>query len=558
MSTISSRARDGNALKLKRISPESFKSKMKRDKTFQTKVVVRRLPPTMSEEQFIDQISPLPDHDYMYFVKADMRLGPHAFSRAYINFLIPEEIFIFKDKFDGYVFLDSKGNEYPAVVEFAPFQKIPKKRNAKKRDAKCGTIETDLDYLKFLENHKKQDEVTLPSAEVYLEEIESREKELKANNGVPKVSTPLIEFLKARKIEQQKIRDEKREERKRKDMEKKRIREEERRRRKAEKDKERVKEKSKEKDSLSEKEVTDELEKSPASDNLKQIEPVMQVLKNPEREKDVKEVIITTSTSTTTTTTTTTTTSTSTPQKSKDYFVTSRVNKDKDRNKKEWERIRPKDRQKAPVRSYFNDKDRSRRDKTDYKLYSNKKQFPIESSSQRHKDVKETDPLTEELPKSTENSKDCNMDLDSATCSQWSSKDKRDNSCPGNVETLGSQKEKNELSCKQFKNSSKSITGDDISNMNDVSKSDTNAIDYRDRGKDPRVERRIRNKDRPSIEIYRPGLRRFSTQRSSPQKEISTSASNSSSPSPTPPLTTTAMQIQVKKEEETDNKITPE
>lgn len=31
------------------------------------------------------------------------------------------------------------GNEYPAIVEFAPFQKIPKKRS-KKRDAKCGTI----------------------------------------------------------------------------------------------------------------------------------------------------------------------------------------------------------------------------------------------------------------------------------------------------------------------------------------------------------------------------------------------------------------------------------
>lgn len=38
------------------------------------------------------------------------RLGQHAFSRAYINFLISEDIFIFTDKFDGYVFLDSKGN----------------------------------------------------------------------------------------------------------------------------------------------------------------------------------------------------------------------------------------------------------------------------------------------------------------------------------------------------------------------------------------------------------------------------------------------------------------
>lgn len=31
------------------------------------------------------------------------------------------------------------GQEYPAVVEFAPFQKTAKKRS-KKKDAKCGTI----------------------------------------------------------------------------------------------------------------------------------------------------------------------------------------------------------------------------------------------------------------------------------------------------------------------------------------------------------------------------------------------------------------------------------
>lgn len=32
------------------------------------------------------------------------------------------------------------GQEYPAIVEFAPFQKTAKKRS-KKRDARCGTID---------------------------------------------------------------------------------------------------------------------------------------------------------------------------------------------------------------------------------------------------------------------------------------------------------------------------------------------------------------------------------------------------------------------------------
>lgn len=36
------------------------------------------------------------------------------------------------------------GQEYPAVVEFAPFQKTSKKRS-KKRDTKCGTIDEGKD-----------------------------------------------------------------------------------------------------------------------------------------------------------------------------------------------------------------------------------------------------------------------------------------------------------------------------------------------------------------------------------------------------------------------------
>ena len=67
-------------------------------------------------------------------------LGTYATSRAYINFLNHEDIWIFCEKFDGYVFLDSKGHEHTAIVEFAPFQKIPKKK-PKKVDPKNNTID---------------------------------------------------------------------------------------------------------------------------------------------------------------------------------------------------------------------------------------------------------------------------------------------------------------------------------------------------------------------------------------------------------------------------------
>lgn len=225
-----------------RSSSDGSKSREKKDRSFLTKVVIRRLPPTMTEEQFLEQISPLPENDYMYFVKGNKSLGPHAFSRAYINFVNQEEIFIFKEKFDDYIFVDEKGNEYPAMVEYAPFQKIPKRRRSK-RDPKCGTLEQDPEYLRFLESLEQPEEVALPSIDTYIEEIEAREKEIKANNGCLKVVTPLIEYLQQRKMERlaaQKLHEERREERKRREVEKKRLRDEEKRRRKV--DRERSKE----------------------------------------------------------------------------------------------------------------------------------------------------------------------------------------------------------------------------------------------------------------------------------------------------------------------------
>lgn len=37
-------------------------------------------------------------------------LGQHAFSRAYINLINQHDVALFVEKFDGYVFVDSRGN----------------------------------------------------------------------------------------------------------------------------------------------------------------------------------------------------------------------------------------------------------------------------------------------------------------------------------------------------------------------------------------------------------------------------------------------------------------
>merc|ERR1712055_444783 len=107
-----------------------------------------------------------------------------------INFLNEEEVYTFKERFDGYVFVDIKGHEYPAIVEFAPNQKIPKKSRSRK-DAKNGTIDEDPDFLKFLEALQNPTKSTR-TIQQCLEDIDAKEKELKGKEK----TTPLLEYLK--------------------------------------------------------------------------------------------------------------------------------------------------------------------------------------------------------------------------------------------------------------------------------------------------------------------------------------------------------------------------
>ncbi|XP_073958190.1 uncharacterized protein isoform X1 [Choristoneura fumiferana] len=166
------------------------KDKKTRSQRPLTKIILRRLPPTMTEEAFLEQVSPIPEHDHFYFAKPDPSLGNNVFSRAYINFVNVEDIYLFRDKFDDYVFVDDKGVEYVSIVEYAPFQRIPKKK--KKKDPKCGTIESDPVYQEFLENLTKEPEVeSQPKLEYSYPISDGNDKKVQ--------STPLLEYLAARK-----------------------------------------------------------------------------------------------------------------------------------------------------------------------------------------------------------------------------------------------------------------------------------------------------------------------------------------------------------------------
>lgn len=186
-----------------------------------TKVVVRRLPPGINQEAFLSQVSPIPDYNHIYSIKGDMSLNENAFSRVYINFSNSEDIFDFKEKFDNYVFIDSKGHEYPAVVEFASFQKVPKKRNKIRVDLKSGTIESDPVYLEFLESLKSQPNKDEKPEYSYQPTVENK------NDS----STPLLDYVKQRQLDKQRIREEKREERRKKDIERRKTKDDDRKKR---------------------------------------------------------------------------------------------------------------------------------------------------------------------------------------------------------------------------------------------------------------------------------------------------------------------------------------
>lgn len=160
----------------------------------QTKVVIRHLPPDFTEEKAKEILSPLPNHNYFYFAPGDPSLGPGGYSRAYINFLDENELLAFRDRFDGLLLETEKGTKCRAVVEFAPFQNVPKKARHK-ADTRCGTIEQDPEYIEFVKALTQKQHEQRPSVDLstlLLEQMEAQK--------TPSVQkTPLIEFLKEKK-----------------------------------------------------------------------------------------------------------------------------------------------------------------------------------------------------------------------------------------------------------------------------------------------------------------------------------------------------------------------
>ncbi|CAK9833812.1 Regulator of nonsense transcripts 3A [Anthophora retusa] len=540
-----------------------------------TKVVIRRLPPTMTQEQFLEQVSPLPEHDYLYFVKADMSMGQYAFSRVYINFVEQQDIFMFREKFDNYVFVDSKGIEYPAVVEFAPFQRLPKKRVGKKKDLKCGTIESDPYYISFLESLKNQE------AESNIAQPKTEYSYQPSDNAPKRVTTtPLLEYLKQRKQEKQRLRDEKR----RRDLERRRTKEDpiiSKVLKNPDLDKEMCKdnkENREERDKLSPKDIKNRIkkddklrEKIPRDRDSKSItKGYRERIEDANKDRDIKH-----------------------QRRHEDKKIygrrderdgmrddrkydfkedvkDSRERKIEEKRGKSYEKMRQEKKRLAETKKQIvepivdsestakSKKEDEEFQKKEYQLdlYENikEKEVPMGdknyeiSKGKEKQEIIERKILIEDSVQDFEMKEqkrseavltiiENNKDIEKSKSNENINKE-------GNEENESEEKKDSKITKRRssLESGGEGGTGDgnclrrhkslDGGEQNNLQK--TESEDKEKDKKDPRLERRIRNKDRPAMEIYRPGMGKFSKQRLEREKSNINDERASLSQSPTP------------------------
>ncbi|KAG5033551.1 hypothetical protein JHK85_017533 [Glycine max] len=204
-----------------------MEKKMKvRSEREKTKVVIRHLPPSLSQSDLSQHIDSHFASRYNWFsfrpgnnryqlpfiqtinslatitsVSLYPNPNPNPYcshtrqrhSRAYIDFKCPDDVFEFAEFFDGHVFVNERGAQHKVIVEYAPSQRVPKP--SAKKDGREGTIYKDPDYLEFLKLIAKPQE-HLPSAEV---QLERKEAEQAGANKETRIVTPLMEFVRQRR-----------------------------------------------------------------------------------------------------------------------------------------------------------------------------------------------------------------------------------------------------------------------------------------------------------------------------------------------------------------------
>ncbi|ODN02939.1 Regulator of nonsense transcripts 3A [Orchesella cincta] len=252
-----------------------------------TKVIVRRLPPSITIEGYLQELSEVPAYNYIRLVPPNEDLPSRIGKRSaiYINFETEQEAFWFKEKYNKMKFFDERGNSYIACVDFSFFQDISKDPPS---DPLTGTLEESEVYKEFLITYEENPWAfsmirpdTIPTPEVMLEEILNKKIE-------EPDSTPLLQFLRQRGEKKELARKEREVKRKEKEVARREAKDRERdkQRERREKEKERRKERDRERQREREREKRLRKERDKVSDGQKRDKDSKDADRNKDDQKD--------------------------------------------------------------------------------------------------------------------------------------------------------------------------------------------------------------------------------------------------------------------------------
>ncbi|KXN69750.1 hypothetical protein CONCODRAFT_79154 [Conidiobolus coronatus NRRL 28638] len=166
------------------------------------KLTIRQLPPSLPEEVFKSSIKPyltdekdIVDQKFIPGKVSKKVLTPSKPSRAVIKFETIQKLINFKNLFKNHVYVDQQGVEFKIQIIFSPIQQNPKENNI--QDAKLNTLESDPEFIKFCSklHSEGEKEKSNNSNEILLG------AQQQSTNEANKKSTPLLEYLKAKKME---------------------------------------------------------------------------------------------------------------------------------------------------------------------------------------------------------------------------------------------------------------------------------------------------------------------------------------------------------------------
>ncbi|KAF1750398.1 hypothetical protein GCK72_016948 [Caenorhabditis remanei] len=168
---------------------------MSTEKSDEVKVMLRRLPKYMTEKEVMEQISPLPEEVIgTYFYPANFAFDHASYASLALVFSeYCDSLIDFERRFDGYIFVDSRGNDSSAVVEAAVNQNFSKcDRGRMTEDTRVGAILNDKYFLEFCEKLNLEKAVPIMTLEQQIRKLNQPED---ARTQIDRLETPLVKYF---------------------------------------------------------------------------------------------------------------------------------------------------------------------------------------------------------------------------------------------------------------------------------------------------------------------------------------------------------------------------